>query len=261
MQYKYKLGFIGGGNMAKAILNGILSDKILNKNEIIVADPFFKEDNLFGAKVICDNSIVFDECEYVLFAIKPQVFKEICPNFGEIKSKYIISIMAGVTSDYIKKFIHKDIIRIMPNTPCAIGEGMSVISCNGVEKPAAEFVKTIFESIGRVQFLDEKYFDAVTSVSGSGPAYVYYFVQSMINGGVQGGLDFETSKALTLQTFYGACKMIENSNENIDILIERVCSKGGTTIQAVEHFRNSKLDTIIEKGIEKCKIRSEELSK
>ncbi|MEG1609338.1 MAG: pyrroline-5-carboxylate reductase [Clostridia bacterium] len=261
MKYKYKLGFIGGGNMAKAILNGILNNALLNKNDIIVSDPFLK-DNLFGVEVVNDNSIVFQNCEFTLFAIKPQIFNEIAPTFGKIESKYIVTIMAGVKSEKIKQYVgDAEVIRIMPNTPCSVGKGMSAISINNSSATANNFVKNMFECIGKVTYLEEKYFDAVTSVSGSGPAYVYYFIQAMINGGIKGGLDFETSKLLTLQTFEGACKMIEHSDEDIDVLIEKVCSKGGTTIQAVQTFRQNNVSNIIEEGIEKCRIRSEELSK
>ncbi len=262
MQYTYKLGFIGGGNMAKAILNGLISSKILEKNQIIIADPFIKEE-INGVKVVNQNDIVLNNCEYILFAIKPQIFNEIAPTLEICKAKYAISIMAGIKSEKIAKFLpkHTQVFRIMPNTPCAIGSGMSVIAQNDAEENAKEFVKSIFDSIGKSIFLDEKHFDAVTSISGSGPAYVYYFIQSMILAGVEGGLDFETSKILTLQTVYGSSKMIENSDEDIDILIERVCSKGGTTIQAVDTFRENEMDKIIQLGIQKCKNRSEELSK
>lgn len=261
MEYKYKLGFIGGGNMAKAILNGILNNNVVEKFNILISDPFLKED-ICGVKVVNDNSLIFENCEYVILAIKPQIFNQICQQFGTVNSKYVISIMAGVSTQKIKSCIpNSQIIRIMPNTPCSVGEGMSVICAKDVDQVGKQFVIQLFECIGKATFLDENKFDAVTSISGSGPAYVLYFIQSMIQGGIDGGLDIETSKLLTLQTFIGTCKMLENSNQPVEELIDKVCSKGGTTIQAIDHYRDNNLDQIINKGIEKCRLRSEELSK
>ncbi|MDE7209221.1 MAG: pyrroline-5-carboxylate reductase, partial [Clostridia bacterium] len=109
--------------------------------------------------------------------------------------------------------------------------------------------------------VEEKYFDAVTSISGSGPAYVYYFIKAMIDGGIKGGLSFDQSKELTIATMIGASKMVANSSEELDTLIQKVCSKGGTTIQAIDTFREKSIDKSIIEGIEKCRKRSEELSK
>ena len=103
--------------------------------------------------------------------------------------------------------------------------------------------------------------DAVTAISGSGPAYVYYFIQSMIKAGIKNGLTEEQSKELTLQTFVGAVEMVKHSNDDLDTMIDRVCSKGGTTIQAIDTFRYYELEDKIIEGIDKCKLRSEELSK
>ncbi|NLZ25869.1 MAG: pyrroline-5-carboxylate reductase, partial [Clostridiales bacterium] len=119
---------------------------------------------------------------------------------------------------------------------------------------------SLFSSFGKTVVLEEKYFDAVTAVSGSGPAYVYMFIKSMVDAGAALGLDRETAKYLTVQTFAGAAKMVEDSPFDIETLINNVCSKGGTTIQAVESFRDDGLEEIIKKGMEKCYNRSKELS-
>ena len=123
------------------------------------------------------------------------------------------------------------------------------------------FVVNIFNTISKTILIQEDYFDAVTSVSGSGPAYVYYFIKAMIDGGVKGGLSFEQSKDLAIGTVIGASKMIERSSDNLDTLIEKVCSKGGTTIQAINTFRENNVAENIIKGIDNCRRRSEELSK
>ncbi len=262
MEYRYKLGFLGAGNMAKAIANGIIKSNILKADEVVMSDPFVTG-NVAGIKVINDNKVIFNDCEYVLLAVKPQIFNQIVDELKETKVKNVISIMAGVKMAKIKKILpNAQVIRIMPNLPASVGAGMAGIAKdNNASKEANEFTKAIFESVGKAIFVNESDLDAVTAISGSGPAYVYYFIQSMIKGGIKNGLSEEESKELTLQTFVGAVEMVKHSNDDLDTMIDRVCSKGGTTIQAIDTFRSYDLDAKIIEGIDKCKIRSEELSK
>lgn len=262
MNYRYKLGFLGAGNMAKAIARGIIKSNILNKDEIIMSDPFV-EGEVAGIKVINDNKVIFNDCEHVLLAVKPQVFEQIVDSLSEVKVQKVISIMAGVKMAKIKDVI-KDaqVIRIMPNLPASVGVGMAGIAKdNNGDENFNNFVKAIFDSAGDSIFVNESDLDAVTAISGSGPAYVYYFIQSMIKAGIKNGLTEEQAKRLTLQTFVGAVEMVKNSNEDLDTMIDRVCSKGGTTIQAIDTFRGYDLESKIIEGIDKCKNRSEELSK
>lgn len=261
MNYKYKLGFIGCGNMAKAIINGLLESKFLPKEQILISTPNIKE-KYMGIDFVNDNSIILNSCEYVIIAVKPQMFRAILDTFANTKAKCLVSIMAGVNMATIQTASDcKEIIRIMPNTPCSIKEGVSAITYLGASKESVDFINDIFSTISKTVFVEEKYFDAVTSISGSGPAYVYYFIQSMIEAGVKGGLDYQKSKELTIKTMIGASKMVENSSEDINTLIEKVCSKGGTTIQAIDTFKEKQVSESIKLGIEKCRIRSEELSK
>ena len=262
MEYRYKLGFLGAGNMAKAIANGIIKSNILKANEVIMSDPNVK-DYVSGIKVINDNSIIFNDCEYVLLAIKPQVFNQIVDELKETKVKNVISIMAGVKMAKIKSVLpNAHVIRIMPNLPASVGAGMAGIAKdNDASKEANDFTKAVFDSVGKAIFVNESDLDAVTAISGSGPAYVYYFIQSMIKAGIKNGLTKEQSKELTLQTFVGAVEMVKHSNDDLDTMIDRVCSKGGTTIQAIDTFRYYELEDKIIEGIDKCKLRSEELSK
>ncbi|MEG1535743.1 MAG: pyrroline-5-carboxylate reductase [Clostridia bacterium] len=261
MKYKYKLGFLGSGNMANAILSGILANNLLDKNEIIMSATTARE--IQGIHVVTDNNFVMENCQYVIVAIKPQVFASIAQTLTKINSACIVSIMAGVTCAKIKKLLNFDgeIVRIMPNTPSMVGCGMTVIADKECQANDKKFVYDIFASLGKVAYIAEEKFDAVTSISGSGPAYVYYFINSMIKGGVDGGLSQDESKLLTLQTFAGAIKMIEKSSDKIEELIQKVCSKGGTTIQAIDFFKESNLENTIETAIKKCRERSEEISK
>ncbi|MDE6372254.1 MAG: pyrroline-5-carboxylate reductase, partial [Clostridia bacterium] len=259
--YRYKLGFIGCGNMAKAIINGLLDSNLLKTEDIFISTPSISA-SYREISYTNDNQEVLSTCEYVVLAVKPQVFKAISSNFNNNKSKCVISIMAGVNTDTIAKACNcNQVIRIMPNTPCSIGEGVSAITSFNADADSNEFVENIFKTISKVVRVEEKYFDAVTSISGSGPAYVYYFIKAMIDGGIKGGLSFEQSKDLTIATMIGASKMVANSNDDLDILIDKVCSKGGTTIQAIDTFREKSVDKSIIEGIDKCRKRSEELSK
>lgn len=262
MEYRYKLGFLGAGNMAKAIANGIIKSNILKADEVVMSDPFVTG-NVAGIKVINDNKVIFNDCEYVLLAVKPQIFNQIVDELKETKVKIVISIMAGVKMAKIKNILpNAQVIRIMPNLPASVGAGMAGIAKdNNASKEANEFTKAIFESVGKAIFVNESDLDAVTAISGSGPAYVYYFIQSMIKGGIKNGLSEEAAKELTLQTFVGAVEMVKHSKDDLDTMIDRVCSKGGTTIQAIDTFRSYDLDDKIIEGIDKCRIRSEELSK
>lgn len=259
--YLYKIGFIGMGNMAKAIAKGILSTNHLDCKDMIYSD--LNSTTFLGdVKYIDDNKFILNNCEYVVIAIKPQVFKAIKDEFINAECKSVISIMAGVSSDYIKDIVvNPEVFRIMPNIPCMQSKGMSVIANNSNSTESNLFVEKMFSNIGKAVFMDESYFDAVTSISGSGSAYVYYFIKAMIDGGIDGGLSPENSKLLTMQTVAGALAMLENTDDSIENLIKNVCSKGGTTIEAINTFDNNNLNGIVRDGIKACKDRSEVLSK
>lgn len=261
MNKNYQLGFVGAGNMAQAIAKGILKSNLLGPDDILMSN--LEGGNFDGIEITNNNQDIFDRCKYIIFAIKPQVFDQICSDFGKINAKAIVSIMAGKSVQTLKSKLDTtaSIVRVMPNAPCMVCKGMSVIATNDYDQDINDFVASIFKSTGEVMFLDENLFDSVTSISGSGPAYVYYFIKSMIDAGVGGGLDQKESAFLTMQTFKGAIEMVEHSSDNLDILIDKVCSKGGTTIQAINSFDKDNVDIAIKKGIELCKKRSEELSK
>ena len=150
----------------------------------------------------------------------------------------------------------------MPNTPAMIGKGISALCFEGYSDLEKNFVRSIFESIGEAIYLNEGLFHAVTSISGSGPAYVYTFINAMIKGGVEGGLSESDSRKLAIATTIGAAEMaLRNPDKSIDELINAVCSKGGTTIEAIKSFKRDNLEDIIIKGIKACRLRSEELSR
>ena len=264
MQNKYTLGVIGAGNMAYAIVGGIINGGILKPSDIAISDIDAQKLKAFaklGVYTQTDNVSLSANCENLLFAVKPQIAQTV---FNEIESSVtantVISIMAGITLSKLKAALgNRNYARIMPNTPALVGKGMSAIAFS--ENFYSDFVMNIFRSVGEAIQLDESRFDAVTSLSGSGPAYVYTFIKALIDGGMSGGLDFETSEQRALQTVLGAVEMIKTSDKPINELIDAVCSKGGTTIQAIDSFREDGLENIIKNGMNKCLNRSVELSK
>lgn len=258
---KFVLGIIGAGNMASAIVGGIIKSGILTPDELIISDTDAEKLTHFsklGTETTSDNKFLASNSQSILFAVKPQiapiVFEDIA---SSVSAELVISIMAGLSLKKLADSLgSRNYARVMPNTPALVGEGMSAVAFNGER---SQLVLDIFGSIGKVVELDESLFDAVTSLSGSGPAYVYMFIDALIKGGIQGGLDLLTAKELALQTVRGAAQMIEQSDKPIDELVQAVCSKGGTTIQAVDSFKEDHLQDVIIKGMTKCRHRSKEL--
>lgn len=247
--------------MATAIVNGIIAHSVLNPRDIVISDTDKEKLQRFaGIATTDDNKYVAANCTNLLFAVKPQSAPAVFDDIKEeIDAPTVISIMAGVPIAALKNALgNRNYARIMPNTPALVGEGMSAIAFDGAR---SQFVIDIFSALGKTIELDESQFDAVTALSGSGPAYVYLFIKSLTDGGIQCGLSPDVAKLLALQTVKGAQKMVETSNKSIDELIDAVCSKGGTTIQAIESFKQDGLVEIVAKGMAKCKHRSEELSK
>lgn len=264
MQNKYRLGIIGAGNMARAIVGGILSSGLLRPSELLISDVDAQKLDGFkalGANVTLDNALPATECDYLLLAVKPQSAKSVLDALrGVITAKTVLSIMAGVSIAKLKYALgERNYARIMPNTPALVGKGMSAIAF--YEDRRDEFVLDVFRSVGETLEIDESLFDAVTSLSGSGPAYVYTFAKALIDGGVDGGLDPDTAKTLAVQTVIGAVEMIKTSDKPIEELIDNVCSKGGTTVEAIKSFKEDGLADAVKRGMEKCRLRSIELGK
>ncbi|MBC8202676.1 MAG: pyrroline-5-carboxylate reductase [Planctomycetes bacterium] len=228
------LAVIGGGNMARSILSGALTAGVLQPDEIVVADP-----DPFSHKFFTQRSIscVFEvadlpESSQLLLAVKPQIFASIA---GAVSAEVVVSIMAGVPTQTISESIRRgNVIRVMPNLPCSIGLGAAgmALGANTTAQEAALATK-LFESIGTVEMVDESLMDAVTAVSGSGPAYLFLLAEAMIEGGVQAGLERKTADALVRQTMVGAAGLLSREKKTATQLREAVTSKGGTTAAAL----------------------------
>ncbi|MDK2801484.1 MAG: pyrroline-5-carboxylate reductase [Clostridiales bacterium] len=265
-----KIGFIGAGNMAMAIINGLLNTKIVDKNNIYISDvdrnklSHFDKLNLHTSD---ENIHTVMKSDIVILAVKPNVYdivlKEIS-NIKDVNNKIFVSIAAGISIKYIKSFFHSDVkvIRTMPNTPALIGEGMIVTCC---EPPVTEsefnLINKIFESIGKVQIISENYMNEVIAVNGSSPAYVYMMIEAMADAAVLRGIPRDSAYRLVAQSIAGAAKMVLETGMHPGQLKDMVCSPGGTTIQAVYQLEKSGFRASLIDAMEKCTEKAIELSK
>ena len=265
MKKKFKFGVIGAGFMSSAIVSGILTSNVLDSSEIIVSDlndEALSKMSQKGVSVTKDSAFLVDNSEFVLFAVKPQNLDSVLSVISGCDCDKFISIMAGVKKDKIKKvFNTARVARCMPNTPCSISSGAVGLDCSDFEnKEDVDFIVSLFSSLAKVVLVDEDKLNAVTGVSGSSPAYFYLFLKGIIDAGVKHGLNYEEAKNLAASTMIGAGKMVfNNPDKTLDDLITAVCSKGGTTIEAINVYNNSGLSDITEKAIGACVKRSKEL--
>ncbi|MFX1275145.1 MAG: pyrroline-5-carboxylate reductase [Promethearchaeota archaeon] len=264
-----QIGLIGIGNMGTALLTGVLNSEIEKNDKIIIydvnqklLDEKAKEFNVGKAK---NNAELVKESKYIILAIKPQVIgsvlEEIAPLINE--NHVVISIAAGVTIKNIQKIIGKNvgITRVMPNTPALVGEGASVIATNGfIKNNDLEYVKNIFTAVGIVFVMDEKYMDAVTGLSGSGPAYIFIIIEALSDGGVKMGLPRDIALKLAAQTVLGSAKMYLKTEKHPGTLKDMVTSPGGTTIAALHELEKGKLRSTLISAVETATLKSKSLN-
>lgn len=260
-----KIGFIGGGNMAEAIIKGMHAHGM---KKIMVSEPREVRrhylNHHYGLETTDSNNNVVKSCDIIFLAVKPQtmqaVIDEISPDITEDKT--IVSIAAGITLEYLTSRLKtKKIIRAMPNTPALVQESMSVLSlCECFSDRDISTVREIFMSIGNVMMLPEKQMDAVTALSGSGPAFLALFIEAMVEGGIKAGLSKDDAFALAIQTVSGTLKLLE-TGMSPSRLREMVTSPGGTTAAGLKIFEKKSLSEIVIAAIEAAKKRAEELGK
>jgi len=275
-----KIGFIGSGNMAEAIMAGMVKTGLCKADYIIASDKSKERvdylNKSIGVKSAESNRDVFEASEIVILSVKPQnmkeVLEEIKPGTSASEKKIIISIAAGIQISFIEKILYSDlekkqeklfsVSRVMPNTPGLAGAGMTGICFNSnVSDIDAESVKNIFGSMGKTLICSESDIDGITAMSGSGPAYVFFFMESMISAGKELGFSEEASLLLTMETIKGAVKLMETQNEAPESLRKKVTSPGGTTEAAIKHMESSGVKTEIIKGIIAASEKSKELSR
>ncbi|GHT49417.1 pyrroline-5-carboxylate reductase [Endomicrobiia bacterium] len=269
MEISKKLFFIGSGNMAHAIISGLIGARLV-KAENIVCNDIVKEKVLrlqqeFGVSIAEDKGETIVGVDIIFLSVKSQnilkVFDEI-RNFIKRKT-IVISIAAGITTRFIEDNIRKDVavIRAMPNTPALVRSGATAL-CKGrfVTEDQLQEVKSLFSSIGKAEVLDEKNFDIITALSGSGPAYIFYFCELMQKAAGKLGLNKEVAKRFAVQTVYGSGKMLDTTGESAEVLKEKVKSPNGTTEAALKYFESQDLSGIVYESMKQAMERSKELS-
>lgn len=256
-----KIGVIGCGNMAQAIIGGIISSNLIEPDKLMVSD--ISEDKLnivkrkYDVHITKENNNTAEFADILILAIKPHLYGQVVEGIKESvkKNAVIVTIAPGISMNFMENILGNDskIIRTMPNTPALVGEGMSAI-CNNdqVNEEELSQVIDIFESFGKVEMIEEDLMNTITAISGSSPAYVYMFIEALADGGVLGGLPRDKAYRLAAQSVLGSAKMVLETEKHPGELKDNVCSPAGTTIEAVYSLeKNNFRGTIIE-AVERC---------
>ncbi len=271
---KEKIGFIGGGKMGEALINGILRAGLSSSDKIMVSDVDKKRLQILekeaGIKTTQDNKKITSDSDIIILAVKPNMMGSVLDELNsEITSKHlIISIAAGIPLSFIESSLNKGCraIRVMPNTPCLVGETAAGYALGKkATRNDGKLVGQLIDAVGKSFLLDEKYLDAVTGLSGSGPAFIYVVIEALADGGIKMGLPRDVAITLAAQTAFGAAKMVLESGTHIGQLRDSVTSPGGTTIEGLHALekggiRNALIDAV-EAATKKSKSLGKALSK
>lgn len=267
MAKEFTLGIIGGGFMAHAIAQGAVRSGFLSPERIAIGEPDSERANALrneGFFIAGGNGEVAENCDYLLFAVKPQIFPVVAQELSSRPLPVLLTIMAGRTKENIRRSLggtSSPIARAMPNLPCSVGAGAIGIDVSELQQSQRAFALGLFSSVGKVAEVREEQLNAVTGVSGSGPAYVFLFLKSLIEAGIKEGLTEEQAKTLAFQTALGGVKLASEAEKSLDELIGAVSSKGGTTVAALEQFEKDGFRGAVSRAVEAAVKRAEELSK
>jgi len=266
-----KIAFIGGGNMARSLIGGMIATGISNQN-ISVSEPqadlrkCLNED--FDVNASEENASVAKGADVIVLAVKPQILQEVVTPLGSLLAEarpLLISVAAGVTSSSIERWVGGDpaLIRVMPNTPALIGAGISALYANSnVSDDQRALAVKIMAAVGKTIWIkEETLMDAVTAVSGSGPAYFFYVMQAIHDAAVREGLDTQTARLLSLETALGAARLAVESTEDPGSLQKQVTSPGGTTEAAIKVLNDSGVRETVQKAVSAARARGSELAK
>jgi pyrroline-5-carboxylate reductase len=262
-----KISFIGAGNMAEAIVAGILERQVVEPEDICVTDVSELRLQHFmtkhGVSASLNNREATSQAGVVVLSVKPQIFPEVWPEIeqGLEQDTLVISIMAGIPSSKIANGKRIRVVRVMPNTPSLVGAGASGIAAGEFAVAAdLEVAEDLMSAVGKAVLVKEEELDAVTALSGSGPAYVFYLLESMLEAADQMGLAAGVSRELALATVIGAAKLMLETGEEADVLRHKVTSKGGTTEAAINTLEDRKVKESIIAALMAARDRSRELA-
>lgn len=266
-----KISFIGGGNMAQALISGLLACGV--KPELItVSAPSvetrqqYADQKMNTVDASADPKTAIISADIVVLAVKPQVMKKVVSEFADaLDNQLVISVAAGLSTDILSTMLggYRNIVRAMPNTPSKIQMGATGLYATAdINETQKQLATAVMEASGLAMWVDdEEHMHAVTAVSGSAPAYVFYFIESMIDGAVALGLDKEQASALAMQTVLGAAQMTIDSDDSPAELRRKVMSPNGTTQAAIESMQSNEIGRLIAEAMQACYDRSQALSK
>ena len=260
------IAFIGGGNMASAIIGGLLRQG-MQPSQITVVEPFAETAarlrSAFGLNVLSAADPSLAAAQLVVWAVKPQVFREAAaPAAAHVRQALHLSVAAGIRTDSICQWLGTErVVRSMPNTPALVGQGMTALfACPGVSASEKAGVEQVIATTGQHLWVEkESLLDAVTALSGSGPAYVFFFLEAMTEAGMGMGLSQDQAYRLAVATFQGASSLAAASDEAPEVLRQRVTSKGGTTHAAITAMEGAGIKPAFVRAMQAAEQRAREL--
>lgn len=264
-----KIGFIGAGNMATAIINGLISNKAVEAENVNVFDLDKEKLNLMkqkGINTLVSSKEVVKNSDIIVLAVKPQNYSEVLQELKEVvnENKIFVSIAAGISISYVRNELSCNcpMVRVMPNTPLLLGKGATAL-CPSENISADDFetIKNMFALSGTVEVFTEDHMNEIISVNGSSPAYIYLFAKVMADYAKSCNIDYDKAMNLICATLEGSAEMLRSSGDSAETLIEKVSSKGGTTIAALNKLREYKFEEAITQAMKACTDRAEELGK
>jgi len=267
--YSKELGIIGTGKIGSALLKRLISTNTIDRSKIIIFDIDENKRNKLSEEFKVESAVSNEELarssKYILVAVIPQVIDTVLKEIKTIitNEQIIISIAAGVSFNHINKFINPSVglIRIMTNTPALIGAAATAIAHNeNIKDHQLEFVKGIFDAVGMVVELEERHLDAVTGLSGSGPAYIFIIIEALADGGVKMGLPRDIAVNLAAQTVLGSAKLLLKTKKHPAELKDMVSTPGGTTITAIHELESAKIRATLISAVEAATIKSKSLN-
>lgn len=264
-----RLSFLGSGNMAEAIMKGVLAAGLFKAGDLLASDASEARLRLihqkYGIRTTRNNREAVREGDLIILGVKPLVVDGVLAEVkSELKEKVLVSVAAGVPLARLAAGLEREakIIRAMPNAPALVQAGATVLAPGkGVEQETLDLILKIFDSIGKTWILEERYLDAVTGLSGSGPAFVFLVIEAMADGGVKSGLNREVALSLAVQTVLGAAQMAFQTGDHPARLKDFVASPGGTTIAGLHQLEEGKIRAAFMSAVEAATRRSEELGK
>lgn len=264
------LGFIGFGNMATAIASGVIKSGLILPENIYAYDISCERIDAFKTEHKINHSLslrsMVDACDTVILSVKPQNYDDVLSSVSEFEISDItfVSIAAGISISKIKSYLGNNsrVVRLMPNTPLLLGCGATAACrCENTPDDIFDAVCSLFRCSGELSVISEDNMNEIISVNGSSPAYLFLFAKAVCEYAQSCGIDYEVAKSLFAQTVIGSAKMILDSGDDLQTLIDKVTSKGGTTAKALEKFYDAGFTDIIKSAMDACTRRAEELGK